>query len=135
MQAEARLTELDCAWMPRVHTSFDATATAFERDDGINTQYLVLAEHADGSGRRLEIQRSLKVDERDLSLGMDTYCLVTEEQATHYGGVLGWRIEGSTLHLDLTEEADRVMGASGFRISVPESERAKIQSALAVLLA
>jgi Immunity protein 10 len=78
--------------MPRVPTSFDASAVAFVRDD-LNAQYLVLAEHADGSGRRLEVQRSLRVDAQDHSLGMDTYCLVTEDQATHYGGVRigGWR--------------------------------------------
>jgi len=95
-----------------VRTSFVASAVAFERADDLNAQCLVLAEHPDGSGRRLEVQRSLRVDEQDRSLGMDTYCLVTEEQDTHYGGVLDWRIEGSTLHVDLTEEADRVMGAS-----------------------
>jgi hypothetical protein len=121
--------------MPKVRTSFVASAVAFERADDLNAQYLVLAEHADGSGRRLEVQRSLRVDEQDRSLGMDTYCLVTEEQATHYGGVLDWRIEGSTLHVDLTEEADRVIGASEFRVTLPESERAKVQRALLVLLA
>ena len=121
--------------MPGVRTAFDASAVAFARDDELNAQYLVLAERADGSGRRLEVQRSLQFDEQDLSLGMDTYCLLTEKQATHYGGVLDWRIEGSTLHLELTEEAGRVMGASGFQITLPCSERAAVQSALLVLLA
>ena len=61
--------------------------------------------------------------------------MVTEEQATHYGGVVDWRIEGSTLHLELTEAACRVLGASQFRVTVPESERATVQTALLVLLA
>jgi Immunity protein 10 len=119
----------------RVLTSFDASAVAFERDDRLNARYLVLAEHADGSGRRVEVQRALEFDDQDLALGMDTYCVVTEEQATHYGGVLHWRIEGSTLHVDLTEEAGRAMGASAFRIALPESELATVQRALLVLLA
>ena len=46
---------------------------------------------------------------------LDTYLLVTEEQATLYGGVVDWRIEESALHLDLTEAASRAIGASGFR--------------------
>ena len=80
--------------MPGVRIPFDASAVAFERDDELNAQYLVLAERADGSSRRLEVQKSLRFDQQDLSLGMDTYCLVTEEPATHYGGVLDWRIRG-----------------------------------------
>jgi hypothetical protein len=115
--------------------SFDASAVAFERDDGLNAQSLVLAEHPDGGGRRLEVQRPLQVDEQDVALGLDAYCLVTEEQATHYGGVLDWQIEESTLHLDLNEEASRAIGASGFRIAFPKSERATVQAALASLLA
>ncbi len=121
--------------MPSVRTAFDASAVASERDDNLKAQYLVLAEHADGSGRRLEVQRSLDVHEQDRARGQDTYCLVTEEQATHYGGVVDWRIEGSTLHLELTEAACRVLGASQFRVTVPESERATVQTALLVLLA
>ncbi len=118
-----------------MRTSFNASAVAFERDDDLNAQYLVLAEGADGGGHRFEVHRSLRVDDQDLSLGIDTYCLVTEEQATHYGGVLDWRIEGSTLHVELTQEANRVMGMSGLRITLPRSERDKVQSALLLLLA
>ena len=121
--------------MPKVRTSFDASAVAFERDDLLGAQWLVLAEHPDGTGRRLEVQRPLQVDEQDVALGLDTYCLVTEEQATHYGGVLDWQIEESMLHLDLTEDASRVIGASGFRITLPRSERATVQTALGLLLA
>ena len=121
--------------MPWVCISFDASAVAFRRDDSLNAQYLLLAEHTGGNSRRLEVQRSLQVDEQDQVLGQDTYCLVTEEQATYYGGVLDWRIEGSTLDLDLTEAACRVLGASRFRITLPESKRAVVQRALRVLLA
>ena len=121
--------------MLKVRTSFDASAVAFERDDNLGAEWLVLAEHPDGTGRRLEVQRPLQVDEQDLALGHDTYCLVTEEQATHYGGVLDWHIEESTLHLDLTGEASRAIGASRFRITLPKSERATVQAALELLLA
>lgn len=126
---------LGCDWMLKVRTSFDASAVAFERDDNLGAEWLVLAEHPDGTGRRLEVQRPLQVDEQDLALGHDTYCLVTEEQATHYGGVLDWQIEESTLHLDLTEEASRAIGASRFRITLPKSECATVQAALESLLA
>ena len=57
-----------CDWMPRVHTSFDASAVAFERDDRPEAQSLVLAEHPDGSGRWLDVQRPMQVGEQDVAL-------------------------------------------------------------------
>ena len=114
--------------------SFDASAVTFERDDSLNAQYLVLAEHADGGGRRLEVQRALHFDEQDVALAQDTYCLVTEAQATHYGGVVNWLLDGSLLHLELTDEASRVIGASEFRITLPASRRAMVRDALRMLL-
>jgi hypothetical protein len=39
----------------------------------------VLAEHEDGSGARLEIQRALSFDRRDVDAGMNTYCVSTEK--------------------------------------------------------
>ena len=121
--------------MSVVRTVFDASAVAFERDDDLNAQYLVLAEHADGSGRRLEIQRALDSDEQDVALGHDTYCFVTDDQVTHYGGAVAWTLEGPVLDLDLTVEASRAIGAPGFRITVPAAERATVERALRTLLA
>jgi Immunity protein 10 len=115
-------------------TSFDASVVAFERDAALNAQYLVLAEHPDGSGSRLEIQRALAVDEQDQALGQDTYCLVADGEITRYGGVLDWRIAGSLLELELDRETSEAFGADAFRIAVPESERAVVEEALLALL-
>src|SRR5215207_11123829 len=79
-------------------------------------------------------QRSLQVDDQDLALKHNTYCLVTEEQATHYGGVANWRVERSALHLELTDEASDVIGASESRIALPFSKRATVHNALRILL-
>ena len=114
--------------------SFDASAVAFERDPEINAEYLVLAERRDGSGQRLEIQRSLAVEDQDEALAQDTCCLVTTDGTTHYGGVFGWRIAGSTLSLTLDEAATQVLGVDGFRIVVPAAERATVQAALRELM-
>jgi hypothetical protein len=43
----------------RMGLSFDAAAVAFRRHADLNAECLVLAEHQDGSGMRLEIQRAV----------------------------------------------------------------------------
>lgn len=67
------------------------------RDPELNTEVVVLTEHLDGSGRRIELQRTCSPDEQDRALGQDTYCLVTESGATHYGGVDHWAAEEGRL--------------------------------------
>lgn len=68
-------------------TEFDAGAVAFSRDEEVGAEYLILAEHEDGSGPRIELQRALIVTDDDRRLGTDRYCLVNEGGVTHYGGL------------------------------------------------
>lgn len=56
------------------------------------------------SGEALEIQRALKVDDQDVALGTDTYCLV-RGGLSHYGGVSGWELRDETLKLSLDPQA------------------------------
>ncbi|WP_434048947.1 MULTISPECIES: Imm10 family immunity protein [Sorangium] len=58
----------------------------------VNAFMAILAEHPDGSGTRLEIQKPLSSDEQDRRLGLDTRCLCTEEVATRHGGVMHWTL-------------------------------------------
>ena len=113
--------------------SFDAAAVASVRDAELNVADLVLAEHYERTGRRLEIQRSLQFDEQDEALGMDSYCLVTDG-GTHYGGVLSWDIGGSTLRIELDTAAASALGASEFRVAFPRSESATVEAMLWTLL-
>jgi hypothetical protein len=50
-------------------------------------------------------------DEQEISLGMDTYCLVVDPgQATCYGGVLECEVGDAALFLRLTEDAAGNLG-------------------------
>jgi len=100
-------------------TEFSARAVARLRDEDLGADVLVLAEHEDGSGRRLELQRSLEVTDEDRRLGMDTFCLVNETGSVHYGGVEEWSLIDSELRLKLTDEAAAAMHVDGgYRISL-----------------
>ena len=86
--------------------------TAVELPD-INTFVVVLAEETDGSGMRLEIQKSLSFDEQDRRCGLDTYCLSTEEGTTYYGGVTSWTLTKGSLEIWLDAEAAEALGVEG----------------------
>jgi hypothetical protein len=107
----------------------------FRRDAELDAEYLILAEHLDGSGSRLEIQRGLHEDDQDRARGMEGHCLVDELHATHYGAVAAWRIDGACLDIDLTDEASETFGASGFRIALPAAQRSTVERALLQLVA
>lgn len=62
-----------------------------------------LAESVDGEGHSLELQITLEDDPSQAELNY--YCLVTETQATHYGGIASCKLSPSSLRLDLTDLA------------------------------
>ena len=118
-------------------TEFDATAVAFVRDEEVDSAYLVLAENEDGSGERLEIQLSLTITDDDRRLGMDTYCLVNEGGATHYGGVEGWTLNGSVLDIKLDQDAAEELGVEGgyrIRLADPQKMAGEINVGLRAIL-
>jgi hypothetical protein len=92
--------------------SFDAKAVAAVELPDLNTFAVVLAEEPDGTGDRVEITKPLSFDEQDRVLGMDTYCLYTE-QGTCYGGVASWTLSGHSLDLRLNPHAARELGVEG----------------------
>ena len=118
-------------------TEFLVRAAARLRDDDLGADVLVLAEHEDGSGRRLELQRSLDVTEQDRLQGMDTYALSTETGAVHYGGIRAWSLESDQVQLDLDDEAAAALQADGgFRLTLadPGSQAAVIDSGLSEIV-
>jgi hypothetical protein len=92
---------------------FKAKAVAPVELPDLNTFAVVLAEEPDGSGARLEIQKSLSFDEQDRRLGLDTYCLCTEEGATYYGGVTSWTLTQDSLEVRLDAQAAKALGVQG----------------------
>lgn len=101
---------------------FVARAAAAWRDEDIGFEAFVAAENEDGSGNRVELQRALEPDEEDRRLGIETYCLVTEDGAVHYGGVRAWSLHDNRLEIALTREAADVLGVDeGLGIRLPRS--------------
>lgn len=88
----------------------NAGAYAAQELPDVDTFVVVFAEHPDGGGERLELQRSFTFDDQDRALGQDTYCVVVGSGATHYGGVRWWRLGRGALDLELTPEAAKTLG-------------------------
>ncbi|MFC7645518.1 Imm10 family immunity protein [Streptosporangium lutulentum] len=73
------------------------------RDDDSETTVFGMAEHEDGTGNALIFMMSAEEpDEQEIGLGMDTYCVVREDQAgTTYGGVTHCEIASGQLDTPL----------------------------------
>ena len=84
---------------------FRAERVAVESLHELNAFAVILAEHADALGWRLELQRALHHDPQDVDAGMDTYCICLATGATHYGGIEACLLTQSRLELRLSPEA------------------------------
>jgi hypothetical protein len=77
-------------------------------------------------------------DEQNISLGMDTYCLVVEPgQRTVYGGVLECELSDDRLILRLTERAAERLGTPtemGFRLALDSAKLEVLQRGLLKVL-
>jgi hypothetical protein len=98
-----------------------------------------VAERGDGTGRELIFQASLdQPDEDDADLGMDTYCLVTEQQATAYGCVRELTIDGDRLRVVLSDDALVELGAADsvieVRLAIDTSSRDLLRAMLGRIL-
>jgi hypothetical protein len=110
--------------------TFRATAVAAEEITEANTYVVMLAERED-DGARLEIQKALVFDDEDRASGEDTYCLCTEDGATHYGGIASWSVSSNSLTLQLEPEAAEELGVDGgFLIEFPPDKSSLVQEAL-----
>jgi Immunity protein 10 len=117
---------------------FTATAVASTEIPDLDAFVVVLAENMDGSGLRLELQRGLSFDEQDKRLGQDTYCLCTEQGATHYGGVKSWRLKDDELEIDLDDKAAADLGVAGgfvVELKVDKATMARLEEGLNRVLA
>ncbi|GAA4946235.1 Imm10 family immunity protein [Actinoplanes utahensis] len=78
-----------------------------------------IAERADGTGRALIFQAGQEPpDDQDVRLGLDTYCLVTENHGTAYGCVRELTIDGDRLHLEVSADALDDLGLTDTAIRV-----------------
>jgi hypothetical protein len=68
------------------------------------------AEHADGTGDVLLVQRRTgPPDPQDVELGLDSYCLISGD-AVHYGGVTGLAFTDRTVRFTVTTAAQEALG-------------------------
>ncbi|MGW4400239.1 Imm10 family immunity protein [Amycolatopsis nivea] len=98
-----------------------------------------LGEEADGSGRSLLIQRQFgEFSQQDVALGQDTYCLMTEDGATCYGGITGFVLDGSAVKVTLSEEAASILGLSvqqSIDLEIDAGDRERLEHAMVQVLA
>ncbi|WP_406270858.1 Imm10 family immunity protein [Actinacidiphila glaucinigra] len=86
-----------------------AQSVGFEADEDDEVLEAGFSEGVDDPGFTLLIQRSdYEPDEQDISLGFDTYCLVTGGR-THYGGILRVEWDGGVLRFDVSTHAAAVL--------------------------
>lgn len=104
----------------------------FVRDADVGYAALVILDEE--SGDTIGIQRSLAFDEQDRALGMDTYC-VTRGGASHYGGLVTWRLAHGVLALTLSSAAAALELPGEISISVDEEGAPLIVEHLAEMLA
>ncbi|MFE8017021.1 Imm10 family immunity protein [Streptomyces antibioticus] len=86
-----------------------AQSVGFEIDEEDEVVEAGFSEGVEDPGFTLLIQRTdYEPDEQDISLGMDTYCLVSGGR-THYGGLLRVEREGHVLRFDIAGRAAAVL--------------------------
>lgn len=70
-----------------------------------------LAQHPSGEGAYLILQCALTPpDQQDAATGMDTYCLMDDQGAVHYGGIQRAELTDSTLRFRFDQDAAEELG-------------------------
>ena len=89
---------------------------------GVDDEYCLVAgvsERDDGTGRTLLFQASHEPpDEQDVELGMDTHCVVTENQATAYGCVRELTIDGDRMQVIIASDALADLGLDDSEVRI-----------------
>ena len=76
----------------------------------VETFLVGMYDNAEMPGEYFEIQKSLTFDEQDYELGMNTYCIVLSNGATHYGGIESCVLQGNLLNIGLLVTAAQTLG-------------------------
>jgi immunity protein 10 of polymorphic toxin system len=94
-----------------------------------------LAQHPSGEGAYLILQCALtQPDEQDAATGMDTYCLMDEAGAVHYGGVQRAELTDATLRLRFDQDAAEELGIQNperdLTLAIPPEDTTRLAGAL-----
>ena len=91
--------------------AMDIHVVAVEENEPDDCLTVAAAEEEDGGGHQLIVQIPLHdPDDQERSLGLDTYCLMNADGATHYGGIREAALTDTVLNLTFTEEARQELG-------------------------
>jgi hypothetical protein len=114
---------------------FTARTAALVRDHDLGAEMLIVAEHEDGSGRRVEAHRALQVTDQDRRTGMATHCVVDDEGATYYGAIHTWSVSDRQVVITLTPDAAAALGTDGYRIRLegPSARSDVIEAGLSAI--
>ncbi len=94
-----------------------------------------LAQHPSGEGAYLILQCALTPpDEQDAATGMDTYCLMDEQGAVHYGGIQHAELTDATLRLRFDQDAAEELGIQDpdrdLTLAVPADDTTRLADGL-----
>lgn len=99
--------------------AFTARAAAAEAYEDDETFAAGVAEQENGGGHELTFMCCLhEPDEQDIALGMDSYCLVTADQGTVYGGVKEVRLKDRVLRVVVDSSNLEALGLDDAEIEV-----------------
>ncbi|MFI6516061.1 Imm10 family immunity protein [Spirillospora sp. NPDC050679] len=118
---------------------FTARAAGVEEDLD-ETLSAGVAEHPDGGGMALTFMCGLdEPDEQDVEQGMDSYCLVTADQGTAYGGVTEVVLRDGVLRVVVAADDLEALGLDDTEIEavldVDEQDVERLRDALRRILA
>lgn len=94
-----------------------------------------LAQHPSGQGAYLILQCALTPpDEQDAATGMDTYCLMDEQGAVHYGGIQRAELTDAALRFRFDQDAAGELGIQNpereLTLTIPTDDAARLATGL-----
>lgn len=111
----------------------DIVRAAVDQLEHQGTFLVALAANADGTDSLMVQMALAELDEQDVQLGTDTYCLVAPDGATFYGGVQACVRDGDTLALHLSHQAAQTLGLAQhlrLRLRISEGQQDEVTTAL-----
>ena len=94
-----------------------------------------LAQHPSGEGAYLILQCALTPpDEQDAATGMDTYCLMDDQGAVHYGGIQRAELTDTTLRFRFDQDAAEELAIQNperdLALTIPADDTARLADGL-----
>src|SRR5579871_2628437 len=111
------------------------TATLVTVEENIDAFTVGLAQNQTGEGAYLILQCALTPPtDQDTATGMDTYCLMDEQGAVHYGGIQRAELTDTTLRLRFDQPAAEELTIDNpqreLTLTIPPADTARLTEGL-----